>query len=1164
MLLVSFVLLALFGVALPSILAHTSLAQSLLSRATSGYGLQVSAKSMQFGWITPIRLDGVQITGESGETKASMESIQTNLKLLDCFGSLSDLGQITIRGLDAEVAVADGRSSLEDDLAALLAGDSGAEPMTGTIDIQDANFTITDVGSDTAWFVGNVQSTVKLLTSGIEIQGSSVLTDPRGASGALEIGTKISQTPEPLSADQPAWQVDLRLRNVPLHIVTLLKRRFPESAGSLPDQLSGDASGVIQLTQMPEGLLSARFDSVEIRKLVAADSRLGQRTWANEFASLHGGLIYKQGVIQTRQLQAVSDFGNVTMSGNVPLPTGPTTSLAWVETISGSGAADIDLAKLERAAPGLLPLRSGATITAGRVTGKIDSRAGNDGQYRTVCSVRTSPIRGQAAGRPIVLEPVIADATFLLRDGVAAAEQIRLSSAFGTASGQGDLRSGTGKFDVDFSRLAAMLQPLVQLPDAGLRGTARGNIGWSAGAAAEWKLRGDLAANDLNILLPSGQSIRQPSLSANLDATGIWSGDTLAELNQLNATLNADGHRWEAKLLRAVREPASGNPLPLQIIGSGNCQPLVQLAGPWLPPELHSVAGSFTAAVMVEVAQTSGRLTAATISLQQPQAGWGAQIFTQPFLKLQFDGVYAWPRGELAAKTLTVEGDALSFAAVGKAAPESANLELGWRLDLQRLQNSVRTSIVQQTQPATIQQVNYVGPQPHVASESYVIQGRCEGSAVLTGKDGIWSIDTDAKANQLVISQTAVTARSTFTGPVRPSAAAHATDLIPLWSEPTASIRGVFRYDATTGGAKADHVRVASEWFDATVDGHVIWNETLGEIHLKGPSEIDMPLVAQRLSALAGQPIQLTGTHAAPMDILLQRQPDNQLSVDVRSSIGWQSGSVAGIGFGKSTANLRITDVTTTIEPTTIPMDLGQLHVAGQVHYGDGPLWFEQSPGLFAENIRLEPQMARKWLKYLAPLAADATEISGTVNLQLSECVVVPDDTQRSRVAGQLSVQGIDMNAGPLANQVILGIDQMKNLSRGLSGGQAPARTRRLLSIPAQVVEFDLRDGVVNHQRMYFTIDDARVITSGSVAIDGRLNLMAQVPLEARWLGSDVQSLAGETITLPISGTFSRPTLNTAAITQMVGNLGLKAAQQSAENYLQQQMNRGLERLLGR
>ena len=92
-------------------------------------------------------------------------------------------------------------------------------------------------------------------------------------------------------------------------------------------------------------------------------------------------------------------------------------------------------------------------------------------------------------------------------------------------------------------------------------------------------------------------------------------------------------------------------------------------------------------------------------------------------------------------------------------------------------------------------------------------------------------------------------------------------------------------------------------------------------------------------------------------------------------------------------------------------------------------------------------------------------------------------------------------------------------------------------------------------------------MTSGQVSLDSRVSMVAQVPLDERWLGKDLQGLANQPITLPITGTLSRPRLDSGAIRNVVAQLGTQAVQEAvqstAENYLQQQLNKGIDKIFG-
>ena len=247
-----------------------------------------------------------------------------------------------------------------------------------------------------------------------------------------------------------------------------------------------------------------------------------------------------------------------------------------------------------------------------------------------------------------------------------------------------------------------------------------------------------------------------------------------------------------------------------------------------------------------------------------------------------------------------------------------------------------------------------------------------------------------------------------------------------------------------------------------------------------------------------------------------------------------------------------------------MPLERGQLHLAGAVHYGKGDLWIEQNPGVFAEAISITPDMCRSWLKYMMPLVADATDVNGTFSVDLEECVYFPNDPVRSRVVGALRVETAAIGPGPMARNLIGAIDQLEAAAKGLSGA-APAQTnpQQWLQMNPQAIDFAMAGGQVAHQRMMANVGKVTLISSGSVSIDGRLNLGIQVPLEAAWLGKNLESLAGQTLTLPVTGTINQPSINTQAVAQTIGGLGVQAVQSSAENYLQKQLDRQLQKLFG-
>ena len=340
-----------------------------------------------------------------------------------------------------------------------------------------------------------------------------------------------------------------------------------------------------------------------------------------------------------------------------------------------------------------------------------------------------------------------------------------------------------------------------------------------------------------------------------------------------------------------------------------------------------------------------------------------------------------------------------------------------------------------------------------------------------------------------------------------------------------------------------------------------------------------MDQVASRLSQLTGTLIQAEGIQQTPLAIEVLRGNDGAITFTVDGQLGWELGEVAGVQFGESTLPFRLTETSVTVSPSVIPVGQGQLNLAGEVYYRPGPVWMRLQPGVVASSVRLTPEMTDRWLKYLAPLAADTATIDGTISAEIDEAMIVIDDPPSSRASGRLNIEGVQMSAGPLTQQIINGVDQLKALSQVIPGQTAAADSStdstKLITMPPQSVEFLLERGVVSHKTIFFEIDRARLVTSGQVGLDGRLSLVAQIPLDRRWLGTDLQGLAGQGVSLPITGTLSRPRLDSSGVRQVVaqlttqtiesvGDTFLKKQIDRSEDYIGEQIGRGLDKLFGR
>ena len=1191
-----FLLLALAIVALvilsaPSFLSHSPMGKSMVADAVSQYGIDAEIESFSVGWITPLSISGVHLKGQAAGSEIVINEVDTGMAVMDLMSaSAADFGEVVIRGVSVNCSVDNGRSSLEDDLQILMQpSDEPAGATNGSIEIQDATINVTDVQTGATWQVSKSNATVQLDAESAKTTFAGVLYEPGGGGGALQGSAQYAL--KPAGNGSPSWKVNLDSESLPLSVVSLVSRRFPAETASMPQNVSGDATGSIQATGYTDGSIEANVRSLRVRNLHATEptpsnpqpgTRL--RSWNNSLASLNGTLILAGDRVIGRGLTAKADFASATLDGafssSMTLVGANNNPLRWLEALDGTAFAEVDLARMDQALPGLLPLRNEAQIVSGLASARINSQPLQNGR-RSQLTIKNEALRARSRGRNVVIEPVEINATVLDAGGKVRAEKFELTSSFASAIGKGDLSNGSADFRIDFGRLSNMLRPIVDMSNTSLGGTANGQVRWNATDNNLWNLDGSTNATNLLITLPSGQSLKRNTLNATVKAVGRWGGQSLDELSSAKVVVNSSGLILETELTSPVRNPSSTTMLPMRIAGRGEIENLTETLGPWLPAELHDATGAFELNSFAEVSSAAALIQNTKISLIDPRVAYGDRWFNQPTINIDFDGDFAWPSYGLRSRSLTVIGNAFTMRMVGEANLDNVDLNVAWQAKLERIQGSVQKRIAQWPganqrlgrQGINVQTVGFRRPtsQPSVQTDDWLVTGDCKGNFSVKSNNGFLDITSDTTGTNISIVQPYnASVQSQTVGPMprqtqfgqQFATSGQSTSRV-VWSEPNLRVNGLTRYETATGRVLADGLQLAGDWFATTLSGHALWNEQTGDIVLKGPSRLKMDEISKRLTTLSGTNINVQGIHETPLEIHAARDAKNNVAFTVQGNLGWDLGEIAGVQFGNANVPVRLTETTIEISPAIVPVGQGQVNLAGEVIYRPGSIWLRAQPGTVAQNLRLTPEMTNRWMKYLAPLAADAAQVDGTMSIELDEAIVVMDTPELTRVKGRINIDGARMTAGPLSAQIISGLDQLKSLAKFDSDTLKPRDDTTLLTMPAQTIDFTLQQGVVSHERLFFDVDRAQIMTSGQVSLDTRVNMTAQVELDERWLGSDLKGLAGQGVSLPIRGTLSRPSLDASGIRDVVAKLGTQAVgnvvQETAENYIQKQLNKNLK-----
>ena len=117
------------------------------------------------------------------------------------------------------------------------------------------------------------------------------------------------------------------------------------------------------------------------------------------------------------------------------------------------------------------------------------------------------------------------------------------------------------------------------------------------------------------------------------------------------------------------------------------------------------------------------------------------------------------------------------------------------------------------------------------------------------------------------------------------------------------------------------------------------------------------------------------------------------------------------------------------------------------------------------------------------------------------------------------------------------------------------------MNMPEQNIDFRMADGRVTHRNVSVKVGDANISTSGSVSVDGQLDMLATMPIPDDWIEKSplLAGMRGQSLNFPMGGTIKQPQMDTEGLRQF----SRQAVQSAASGLIQQQLNKGLGKLFG-
>ncbi|MCI0492010.1 MAG: hypothetical protein L0Z07_03630 [Planctomycetes bacterium] len=1182
-LLLGLVLLTAGVAVLPTLVAKTPLRNSVLSAVMPSDVIRASVGDASLGWLSPPSLSAVEVRDAAGATLLTIESVHLDRPLWSLVTNTRDLGSIEIVRPKLHVEIRPNGSNVEDVVGELLAdlnrdraetpaGVATAEPTTVAVRLVDGTVLAHDATTGRSWGLQGIQ--LQFDSGGAGAGGNQF-----AASGQfVAMGQTAGQLAVSLAADaggrnQLSWQAD----SVTLGFVEPWLRRYvvgAEMSGALVSrgtatwtgaspQLASDfaSTGTLHITQLDTTAAALAGDRLRLQSV--------ELPW--QLRLQPGGLVLDD-------LRLRSDLGQLAVRGVVDrksLVESAGSNAAALDAAAGHDfelRGALDLARLAGMLPHALRIREDTQITSGTVEISVRHQPAAGGQLISG-NLRSADLVATSGGRPLRWdEPMNASFAVQRENGVMRLNTFRCESEFLKMEASGTTRQLAATASFDLNRLVNQVGQFVDLSGTELAGAGSARLNWNLTGEDQFSVvaSGELA--QLRVALAGGKVWAEPQLALQAEAAGAIDPVTRrpARIDTGKVGLRGQGDELDAQLTAPVAMVLGTPTWPVAIRGSGSMARWLTRARPWVTVDPWQIDGELELVTSIRIGNREADAQDAKLTFTNLRAtapGWN---ISEPRGEIAGDAHWNGNTDEMAANNARLVTSTVSLAVKDfryRSAPPGAGVQAAgqmhgmaaYRADLARL-------ATWRTMP---------GQTP-----AYQPRGSLLGNVRFEQRlDGIRG-EITATGQNLVLAQWSSANQGV------PGQSGYQT----IWQEPQATARGAATFQSAADRLVLDEFRIQSNTLQATAGGQVERLSTTAEVNLSGTVDYDLAQITPLLRPYVGNGIQFTGREQArvaiagqlagggPHQAQLTSIATNDLypmanpsltgremqhwsrRLKARLEAPWSGANVYGLSIGPGRIAAVLGEGAIRVDPISLTLGEGQLTAAPSVRLDPLPAEMTMPPGPVLTNVRITPEVSEAMLKYVAPVLAGTTQSEGQFSLQIDGVRMPLGEALRTDATGKLTVHSVRVVPGPLADQWIGLARQIEALAKRRDPAaltQRPPVT--LLAIRDQQVNFRVADGRVYHDQMEFLAGDVVLRSQGSVGLDESLALVLQVPIQDRWVEKEklLVGLKGQSLSIPISGTLSRPQMDQQAL----ANLSQQLLQSAAQQAIGGELNKALENL---
>lgn len=1168
-------LLLLLGLA-PNLVGWLGLQQRVVDYALSDFRGKVTIEKLSLGWFQPIRISGISAVDADGNPLLQVDGINSSKPLYSLINA-SDYGQFNIERPVAYLTLRPNGSNLEDAIAAYLPTGVSAQPVAMAdpaattaipklaVNVVDGQAFIETTTTPETWQLSQLNAFAETMSTSapliINAQGSvtPVLIDVNGQPvgqpvGGLTLVAHVDTGSQMLNFNSA--DVALEMKELPLSLAAPVAQRFVG-----PAQTAGRVSGKLQANYDGNSQsVAANLDGVNLTDFkILAPELLGSDQFQIASVAARGAMQLSAQTIAAQQFSVESEVGKLQADGSFDV--NQLTNLATNgELLDTPFRMDgqVDLAQLIRMLPATLRLHEDLVVNSGTVAFQAGSRNEN-GRRRMTLNVDAANLSATRGGQNVNWpKPLRVTGTIQELQGALAIEDLLCESDFLTIRGKADLSTGSFSAQGDLAVLRQRLSQFIDLSGTDFGGLLEGSFGWKLSPSPN-AVASSLTVDNRPIQIGGSFVVTQPiiemagmprwsppELSVKLSATGqsvappatsvsTPGTQTKLQLDQGGLQVDIGSQRMVAMLAQPVADAFTNE------IWLANCQMTGEMSG-WLGHLQNFVdLGDIKSSGNLDttcVAKFDGKL----VQLENVQYaieqfafdGYGMTIREQKASGAA-TAIYDLNNGHIALSEATLNGAAMVAEGRNIVVRVADNIQIDGTIrfsaDVNRLADWIELS---------------------PTKDSVFWFGRGDGTLQLASDVNGIGGQLDMTITDMVAAQQVAAPVSNQGGIIQASAAQQGWT--QLWAEPRVGVKGQVVLANDFNAIALRDCSIDSPSLRARATGTISDMASSMQTDLTGFWAPSWEKINGLLTAYTGDLLKFAGQGEQPFRFRgpLFAAPTSGVAsqawvppaFQAATEFGWQRGEILGLPVGASKLQVNLDQSIAHVTTAGIPFSGGVVKFAPRVDLqGPEPMLLMDWTRLI-DNVELQPATARQWLKYVAPLVADATSAEGNFTVDVGAAEVPLLDPMKMHIKGAVKLNRVVIGAGPTAEQLLGTIKQLRTL---LKPDASDRDYRTWLQMQDQTIPIEVVNGRVYHNDLNISHNDLTIRTKGSVGFDQTLEMVAEIPIAPDWIEGKpyLASLAGQSIRIPIRGTVSKPILDKRALEDLSKNLVKDAAGQA-------------------